>query len=92
MKQDDGAGALDRLRGVATAATTSDSWQAARAAVGDYLEGFSSDLPLLAAAGLTLEVDAALQLVAAASGCRQIAKAMKQQLQAQRQKQKAPRW
>ena len=91
MKQDDGAGAVDRLRSVATAATTSDSWQAARAAVGDYLEGFSSDLPLLAAAGLTLEVDAALQLVAAASGCRQIAKAMKQQLQAQRQKQKAPR-
>ena len=71
--------AVRRLQAVAGDAIRADKWQTAKRMVSAYVEGLAADLDELAGEDV-LTVDAAVDLLATAAGCRDLGKLVKRQL------------
>ena len=82
--------AVERLRMVAGEAFRAEKWQTAKKVARAYVETMTADLDELAA-GEAFEVDAAVELLGSAAGCREMAKLIKRQVAAARRAKAAPR-
>lgn len=82
--------AVNRLRTVAGEAFRADGWQTAKRLVQRYVETLPAELDDLAKAE-PLEVDASVELLGSAAGCRELGKLVKRQLAAARRAKAQPR-